>query len=352
MLACDKGDMDDMFEDNFERRVMLTYWADHMIIPAFETYVLQLNTLNTAKDSFLSQQDETSFEALRSAWLEAYLAWQKVSMFDIGKAEEITLRNFTNIYPTDTAGIQDNIASHSYNLALPSNFDAQGFPALDYLLYGTADSDPEIRILLASDAYSVYLDDLVRRLADLGTQVLEDWQGGFREQFINNSGSSATASTDKLVNDYIYYYEKFLRAGKVGIPAGVFSGTKLSGLVEAPYSGQYSRGLFLVAFAAVRDFFDGRNFDGTMTGESLSSYFAYVAEQNSTTDVSADLRAQWQLAEDKAELLLPDFKEQVETDNIKMLELYDELQRAVVFLKVDMLHALNIQVDYVDADGD
>jgi hypothetical protein len=35
-----------------------------------------------------------------------------------------------------------------------------------------------------------------------------------------------------------------------------------------------------------------------------------------------------------------------------MLETYNELQRNVVFIKVDMLQALSIDVDYVDADGD
>jgi hypothetical protein len=31
---------------------------------------------------------------------------------------------------------------------------------------------------------------------------------------------------------------------------------------------------------------------------------------------------------------------------------YDELQKAVVLLKVDMVQKLNITIDYVDADGD
>ncbi len=39
-------------------------------------------------------------------------------------------------------------------------------------------------------------------------------------------------------------------------------------------------------------------------------------------------------------------------DNVQMLTLYDEMQRLVVLLKVDMLQALSINVDYVDADGD
>ena len=37
---------------------------------------------------------------------------------------------------------------------------------------------------------------------------------------------------------------------------------------------------------------------------------------------------------------------------IKLLTTYDDIQKAVVLLKVDMLQILNINVDYVDADGD
>jgi hypothetical protein len=35
-----------------------------------------------------------------------------------------------------------------------------------------------------------------------------------------------------------------------------------------------------------------------------------------------------------------------------MLGAYDELQRNVILMKVDMLQALSIDVDYIDADGD
>ncbi len=45
-------------------------------------------------------------------------------------------------------------------------------------------------------------------------------------------------------------------------------------------------------------------------------------------------------------------KEQIQTDNITVLEAYEELQDLVVLLKVDMFQAFNISVDYVDADGD
>ena len=51
-------------------------------------------------------------------------------------------------------------------------------------------------------------------------------------------------------------------------------------------------------------------------------------------------------------LLSDSFSDQVFTDNSKMLSAYDELQRNVIYFKTDMMPALNITVDYVDADGD
>ena len=61
---------------------------------------------------------------------------------------------------------------------------------------------------------------------------------------------------------------------------------------------------------------------------------------------------QFKLSEQAGEQLLDDFQEQVLLDNTKMLQTYDELQKNVILLKVDMFQALGIQVDFVDADGD
>ena len=47
-----------------------------------------------------------------------------------------------------------------------------------------------------------------------------------------------------------------------------------------------------------------------------------------------------------------DFSEQINQDNLEMLITFDIIQENVVFLKVDLLQKLNINIDYVDADGD
>ena len=353
VISC--GDDEQAIEiitDKFDRQEMLIDWADLIIIPAYEAYNSSLTTLVDKKNVFITASTDDNLESLRAAYIDAYKLWQRVSMFDIGKAEEIKLRNFTNIFPTDIEAINDNISSQVYNLDLPSNYDAQGFPAIDYLLYGIADKDADIKVALSKSKTLEYLNELITKLHRQSDEVLSDWKSTYRATFINNSGASATASVDKMVNDYIFYYEKFFRAGKVGIPAGVFSGSPIADAVEAPYSNIYTKELFFVAFNAVQDFYAGRSFDGNTQGESLQSYLKYMQEQNNTTDISTKISDQWTTAASAADLLSESFQDQVNTDNILMLNTYDQLQKTIILLKVDMLQALNIQVDFVDADGD
>ena len=66
----------------------------------------------------------------------SYKAWQHVEMYDIGKAMEDYYAFKGNIYPVDTVRVKINIGQGEYDLNNPNNYDAQGFPTIDYLLYG------------------------------------------------------------------------------------------------------------------------------------------------------------------------------------------------------------------------
>lgn len=348
-ISCGKGeDETGQSSDDFDRAEMLEDWSDLIIIPAMEAYVSALGELETSFENFRQVPSIQTLEDIRASYFSAYKKWQQVSMFDIGKAEEIAQRSYSNVFPCDVSLLESNITSGNANLELPSNYAAQGFPALDYLLYGLVSNDEELYQQLSSDAYDLALENLISRLSSIAIAVEQDWKSGYRETFINNDGASGTASVDKLVNDFLFYYEKFLRAGKIGIPAGVFSGNPLPTHPESVYSQKYSKELFLEAMTALSNFFVGKNYDETVDGTSLYDYLVHLGDQQ----LADDILAQFTLASNMAVNLNDDFQEQINTDNFALLKVYDELQKAVVLLKVDMMQALNIQVDYVDADGD
>ena len=103
---------------------------------------------------------------------------------------------------------------------------------------------------------------------------------------------------------------------------------------------------------AAQDFFNGVYADGSDSGESLKSYLDYLNTIKDEEDLSTLINNQFDVARAQGELLNDNFALQVEQDNTVMLSTYDQLQVNVVFIKVDMLQAMSVNVDYVDADGD
>ncbi len=342
--------------NNFDRGAMLTNWADNIIVPAYESFADQTSILQSSTSNFTTNPTVENLQTLRTNWKDAYLGFQTVSMFEIGKAEEVRFRNRLNVYPANAAEIEAFISSGNYDFALPSTIDKQGFPALDYMLNGLATTDTEIVTFYTSNAnaegYKNYLQTLSNTIASLSNEVLTSWTSGYRDTFVANTSSSASGAVDKLTNDYIFYFEKALRAGKVGIPAGVFSGNVLPGNVEALYKKDFSKELLLKAIEASANFFNGKSFESGATGPSFKTYLDFLNTIKNGENLSNLINNQFEVAKTEASSLNNNFAEQVQMDNSKMLETYDELQRNVIYLKVDMIQALDISIDYVDADGD
>ena len=112
-----------------------------------------------------------------------------------------------------------------------------------------------------------------------------------------------------------------------------------------------SKSLYLNSLTSFKDFFDGKSkYNGN--GPSLSEYLGYIQILTSGANISRAIEAAIDNAIEVSNGLDDDFNRQVEEDNTKMLATYDALQVVTVLMKTDMLSALNVSIDYVDADGD
>lgn len=343
--------------DEFSRSGLLVNLADNIIIPSLQDFGSKMTTLKTSVESFAASPNQANLNTARTNWLTAYKSWQHVEMFNIGKAEELNQYYFfMNIYPVTVSDIENGVSSGTYDLNSSSYHDAQGFPALDYLLYGVASDDASIVAKFSTDAnaqgYKDYLTDVVNQMDGLTQQVITDWTSVYRNQFVASTDNTATSSLNKFVNDFIFYYEKGLRANKFGIPSGVFSTTPLPEKVEAFYNKEVSKLLALEALNAVQDVFNGKAFNGSQAGESFKTYLEFLNANGDGQSVSTAINNQFNVARTQIQGLDNNFNQQIITDNSKMTDTFDALQMAVVFLKVDMVQAFNISVDYVDGDGD
>jgi Imelysin len=358
LVACSKGENESVKPENkYDRTALLTNWADNIIVPSYVNYQSKVQVLATNVTAFNTTPNTSSLENLRTSWLEAYKAYQYVSMYNFGKAEEINLKIATNSYPTNATGIEANITSGTYNLALLSQFDKQGFPALDYLINGLGTTDSSIVGFYETDInatkYKQYLLDVTNKLKTNADAIVNDWNSGYKANYIANNGTSVSSAVNVTTNNFVKNLEKDIRTGKLGIPAGIFSsGTLFPDKVEGFYKNDISKILLNEALKASQDFFNGKHFGTTTTGEGLKSYLDFLNSVRNGQKLSDIINNQFTPIYTNNNALNNSFSTQVNTDNSKMLVAYDALQQNVIYTKLDMMQALNISIDYVDGDGD
>lgn len=357
-VACSSNDGENNTDgDNYDRTALLTNWADNIIIPSYINYQAKVQILVTSTNTFVATPTEANLQILRTSWLEAYKAYQYISMYNLGKAEEINLNMASNTYPTNAIGIESNISSGTYNLELLSQFDKQGFPALDYLVNGLGANNASIVGFYATNAnaanYKQYLTAVVNKLKTNADAIVISWNSSFRNSYIANNGTSVSSSVNKTTNLFVKNLEKDIRTGKLGIPAGVFSsGAKFPEKVEGYYKNDISKELLNVSIKAQQDFFNGKHFSSTTTGEGLKTYLDFLNAIRNNQKLSDIINNQFATIYTVNNALNNSFSQQVNTDNSKMIAAYDALQQNVIYTKLDMMQALNITIDYVDGDGD
>lgn len=361
LSGCGSSKKDDIKPENgFDRKAMLTNFADNIIKPGYESFKQKFDLMKVKSDNFLNAPSIAGLQEFRSAWKDAYVEWQKVELFEVGPAEEVMLRTHFNIYPFNAAKAESNIASGIYNLDEAGQIATQGFPAIDYFLNGTGIDDAAILAWFNDQTKAAnrkkYLQDVIGKMNDKLQTVVNAWNGSYRATFINSTGTDATSSTAKLVNAYILHYERFVRSGKVGIPAGIMGSSLINPApekIEAFYHKKISRELALTAQQAVLDFYRGKSFTSTSTGPSFKSYFSALGSKGLDGRLLADvLDGQLEKAMLKLNATQADFYIQIQTDRSKMVAVFEEMQLAVRYLKLDMTSAMGISISYTDNDGD
>ena len=359
VISCSSSSDDEQSTiPEFDRSAVLTNYADNIIIPRLNNFKSSVDYLNESVNAFVNSPDLTTYTELHNSWVEAYINWQYIEMFNIGKAEEIMFLNKLNTYPVNEGRIVDNITSEKTDLSNPNDWSCQGFPGLDYMLHGIANSENEIINQYAQNPLNgKYLKVIIGELNSNTDIVLNDWST-YRNTFVNSFENTATSAFNMLTNDFVYYFEKGLRTNKIGIPAGVFSNNPLSNKVEAYYSSKngiedISRDLIENALNAVDLLFQGKSSAQSNVGPSFKTYLDFInANDVSGDDIGSLVVSKIQTAKQKILDLDKNLITQVENNNSKMLVAFDALQTIVVNLKTDMLSLFNVAVDYTDADGD
>tara|TARA_B100000073_G_scaffold223984_1_gene186565 strand:+ start:528 stop:1763 length:1236 start_codon:yes stop_codon:yes gene_type:complete len=337
--------------DTFDRGSILANYSENIIIPRYNTFKSSMDILKNSIETFVNSPNSDNYDALQSDWIDSYKKWQYVEVFNISKAEEIMYGLKMNTYPVSKERTDNNIDEGKTDLTNPNDWSAQGFPGLDYMLHGIAETkDAVIELYSSESKYGNYLLTLGSVMNENTIQVVDDWIT-YKDVFNSSVDNTATSAFNMMVNDFVYYFEKGLRTNKIGIPAGRFSSTPLPDKIEAYYYsknsfGNLSKTLALESRKGVEELFLGLNSDG-VEGPSYKSYLDYLE-----TEIGTSVKTKLEEATLSLNDLQDNFLTQIAENNTLMLVAFDALQTIVVNLKTDMLSNFNIAVDYTDADGD
>ena len=325
-------------ESSFEN--LLTNQVNEIIIPTAENYQSGMENLFAVVESFVGEVNQNNFELLRAAYLETNLAYQAAAVHNYFATANLDFVNTTNLYPVDVDSLEEFIESKTYNFNSAAQQRANGFPAMDYLLYGLADP---IATFSDSPKTATFLLELTRAMKERADLNVENWTGSLRENFINNGGLQLGSSISVQLNEIMFYYEEHVRGNKVGIPIGrlgpndtpfASDGTKIEAYYQslADENDNVALAMTRAAIAEMEDIYLGTGVSGNGIG-----YDDLLLDIDQVS-LDEDIKAQYEEIYNQI-----DNRESILGDE----NLYNSIQALVTLYKSDLFPVLNVQ----DADG-
>ena len=341
---------------DFDRKAMLTNLGNQIIIPAYRSFQVSVNQLDSAITAFNLNPDISKLQDLQITFKNTYRAWQLCSPFAFGPAEQEYLGINTNTFPTNIIKINTAITTGSYNLNAISNMDMKGLPGIDYLLFGIGSDNSAILEKYTVEAEAAnrkkYLKDLSSDLQTKLNSVLNAWLpggGNYINTFMNAEGTDIGSSLGLLTN-MIDHDLDGLKNYKLGIPLGKQSaGVIYPEKVEGYYCG-ISAELLWIQMKAVENIYLGKSSNND--GVSYDDYLTHIDAKYNGGSLNDAIKGQFTATINKLQAV-PDPLSATIINNADPANVaYKEVQKLLVLMKTDMTSSLGILITYVDNDGD
>lgn len=326
--------------NGFDKAGMLTNYADNLIIPAYTSLQQKIALLETAANTFLATPNATNQQALKLVFKDAYLQFEHVSVDQFGPAERVLFNNFMNTFPTDNAVIDGNITRGTYDLAINSAINQQGFPALDYVLF----NPNALTLFTGSNAANAkkYVQDVIGRMKTLTAGVLNDWKTTYRSTFVSNTRSDASSPIALMVNQFAFEMDQ-LKGPRIGWPFGKQSaGTQYPQNVEG-YGAGISVALAVENLTSLKAMFNGGG-----SGKGMSDYLVALNKAQLSTDVMK----QFDVAINALKAVPDPLSTALVNNKTQIEAAYKEVQILLTLIKTDVASATGVRITYQDTDGD
>jgi uncharacterized protein len=326
----------------------------NIILPAYQDLSASMVALDASVTAFTQAPNATTLANAQAAFKTAYLAWESCSEYEFGPASDQSLLTTTiNVFPTDSTLIKSDISSGSYTIDGIANLKAQGFPGIDFLLFGADNATTLGRYTtdIAAANAKTYLSAIVASVKTKATAVAIAWSpagGNYLAAFTAATGVNAGSSFSLLVNSFVQDYDIVLKSYKLGIPIGKYGATVLplaQEKVEGYYSG-ISLQLLVQQVTAMQHMYLGG------TGYGIDDKVSASKAQANGVPLNDAINAAFTTLLAKLAALQDPLSAAIVNNNTAVNDVYTEATKLVVLLKVDLSSALAVKISFQDDDGD
>lgn len=342
-------------ETSFDKSAMLSNYSENVIIPNLSAFKISIDSLVNSFNIFIQTKNTSNLSSLRQKYQAAYIKFQYISSFEFGPSEAENLRTNFDTYPVSTSKVDANIANGSFNLGTVDKIDAKGFPAIDYLLFGTHESDSAIITKFDADPSAAnrttYLSTCLNEMQSKINTIVNQWNSGYKNTFTNSTGAQIGSSLGLMINQLNFEID-LLKNSKIGIPLGKKSlGTKLPEKCEAFYANNISVSLAKACLDNIENVYRGRSTAGN-DGLGIDDYLDNIKAAHGTETLNATIKNQFAKAKTALNLVAEPLSESVVNTPGTVDAAYFEMVKLLVLLKTDTPSALGIVITYQDGDGD
>lgn len=350
LISCGNSDDDLACLTDIEFEPILINMADNLIIPSYESMEVHLDSLSNSLEAFELSADEGSLSEVRLNFESAYKALLRCEQYEFGPAEAVAYRASCNNFPLNIQELEENISTGIYDLDDVNRYD-KGYPALDYLLYGTGDNAREVvNFLTGNPEYLEYAQAVVEDMIDKTQFISSSWSGAYRDDFISDAGTQAGSSMSLLVNALNQNFE-ITKRDRLGIPSGVLTlDFPNPDKVEAPHS-QLSLELMINSLNATIDFYLGRG-ASNVDRMGFDDILINIGAEKDSRSLDEVIREQYDLILEAVGEINGPLSRAVEEDSEDVVTAYAEASRQVIHTKTDMSSVMCISITYVDAPSD
>ena len=326
----------------------------NIIVPSYQNLAGATSSLDAAITTFTTTPNATTLAAAQAAFKTAYLAWETCSEYQFGPASDQSLLTATiNIFPTDSVLIKSNISSGSYTIDGISNLKAQGFPGIDFLLFGADNATTLSRYTTDAAAVNAkkYLSAIAASIKTKAAATATAWSAGggnYIATFTAATGVDAGSSLSLLMNSFVQDYDVVMKSYKIGIPIGKYGTTVLPlspAKVEAYYSA-ISIQLMIQQVKAIQNMYLGG------TGHGFDDKVIASKAQKNGVPLNDVITAEFNTLIAKLTALQDPLSAQINNNLPAVNDVYTEATKLVVLTKVDLSSALAIKISFQDDDGD